>query len=341
MTGPRATFLLATTLCLAAAQASAQSRTPAAAATPAPTRGAAPATPPAAAKPAAGEERGAIRNDEVVARVGDSDVTADEVRATIVTLDPRQQAALMRDPALLSQTVRAILANRLVLKEALAKKWDQQPAVVAQLARARESILTEGYLQSVTQPPDSYPSEADIKAAYEVNMSAFLVPRRFRIAQILVALANDADKAAEDAAKKKLEDVVRKLKQPGTDFAALARASSDETATAEKDGEIGWVPEPNLRGEIRSQVAGLAKGGVTDPIRLDDGWHVVKLLDTDASTTRPLAEVKDVLIQRLRAERADANRRAYVAELVKQTPSVVNEIALGRLFGAKPETAAK
>ncbi|MGJ4996998.1 peptidylprolyl isomerase [Bradyrhizobium sp. HKCCYLS3077] len=341
MTRPRATFLLATTICLATIPAVAQNRTPAAAATPAPTRGAATSPTPAAAKPAAVEERGAIRNDEVVARVGDSDVTADEVRATIATLEPRQQAALARDPALLSQTVRAILANRLVLKEALAKKWDQQPAVVAQLARARDSILTEGYLQSVTQPPDSYPSEADLKSAYEVNMSAFLVPRRFRIAQIVVNIANDADKAAEEAAKKKLDDIVRKLKQPGADFAALARSSSDETASAEKDGEIGWVPEPNLRGEIRSQVAGLAKGSITDPIRLDDGWHVVKLLDTEASTTRPLAEVRDVLVQRLRAERAEANRRAYVSELVKQTPSVVNEIALGRLFGTKPEAAAK
>ena len=110
------------------------------------------------------EDSAAVKGSEVVARVGDSDVTAEEVRAAIAFLEPRQQAAVARDPALLSQTVRAILANRLVLKEALAKKWDQQPPVVAQLARARENLIVESYLQSVTAPPESYPNDAEIKS---------------------------------------------------------------------------------------------------------------------------------------------------------------------------------
>jgi parvulin-like peptidyl-prolyl isomerase len=311
--------------------------------TPAPARAAAPA-PAAPAKPAApvapaavGE---AVKGDEVIARIAGSEVTAEEVRATIALLDQRQQAAAIRDPAVLSQTVRAILANRLVLKEALAKKWDQQPAVVAQLARARENVILEGYLQSVTAPPDSYPNETEIKSVYEANLNAFLVPRRFQLAQILVAVAKDADKAAEDTARKKLDDVLKKAKQPGADFAALARTLSDDQATAERDGQIGWVGEPDLKPEIRSQVIGLEKQGITDPIKLDDGWHVIKLLDTEASHTRPLAEVRDALVQRMRAERAEANRRAYVGDLVKQSPPEVNEIALSRLFGSKGDVPA-
>lgn len=287
----------------------------------------------------AAEEAPAVKSGEVIARVGGSDVTAEEVRATIQLLDARQQAAMARDPALLSQTVRAILANRLVLKEANAKKWEQQPAVIAQLARARESLIVETYLQSVTAPPDSFPSEAEIKSVYDANAAALLVPRRFRLAQIVVSVAKDADKATEDAARKKLDDVIKKVKQSGADFGAIARSSSEETASAEKEGEIGWVTEPDLRTEIRGQVTGLPKSGITDPIRLDDGWHLLKLLDTEAAHTRPLAEVKDALVQRMRAERIEANRRAYVAELLKQSPPVVNEIALSKLLEAKPDTA--
>lgn len=279
------------------------------------------------------------KSSEVIARVGDSDVTAEQVRATIQLLDARQQAALARDPALLSQTVRAILANRLVLKEAAAKKWEQQPAVVAQLARARESVIVESYLQSVTAPPDSYPSEAEIKSVYEANASALLVPRRFHLAQIVVAVPKDADKAAEDTAHKKLDEVAKKVKQPGADFGAIARSSSEDSASVEREGEIGWVNEPDLRAEIRGQVTGLPKSGITDPVRLDDGWHIVKLLDTEAAHTRPFAEVRDALLQRMRAERIEANRRAYVAELLKQTPPVVNEIALSKLLEAKSDAA--
>ncbi|MCS3730583.1 peptidylprolyl isomerase [Bradyrhizobium betae] len=330
--------LLAGTLSVAAASPLlAQTRTPpqpaAPRATPAPAA-------PAAAQPApAAQDNAAVKGGEIIARVGDSDVTAEEVRATIQLLDGRQQAAMARDPALLSQTVRAILANRLVLKEAAAKKWDQQPAVVTQLARARDTLIVETYLQSVTAVGDSYPGEADIRSVYEANASAFLVPRRFRLAQIVVNLAKDADKAAEDTARRKLDDIVRKIKQPGAEFGAIAKASSEDTATAGREGEIGWVAEPDMRTEIRSQVTGLPKSGISDPIRLEDGWHILKLVDTEASHTRPLAEVRDALVQRMRAERIEANRRAYVAELLKQSPPVVNEIALSRLLDAKSEAA--
>lgn len=326
--------LLAGALSAAPSPVLAQTRTPPQPATPRATP--APAAP-AAAAPAA-QDATAVKGGEIIARVGDSDVTAEEVRATIQLLDARQQAAMARDPALLSQTVRAILANRLVLKEAAARKWDQQPAVVTQLARARDTLIAETYLQSVTAVGDSYPSDAEIRSVYEANASAFLVPRRFRLAQIVVNLAKDADKTTEDAARKKLDDIIRKIKQPGAEFGAIAKASSEDVATAGREGEIGWVAEPDMRTEIRSQVTGLPKSGISDPIRLEDGWHILKLVDTEASHTRPLADVRDALVQRMRAERIEANRRAYVAELLKQTPPVVNEIALSKLL-EKPDTA--
>ncbi|MCP3401762.1 peptidylprolyl isomerase [Bradyrhizobium sp. CCGB20] len=328
--------LLSGALCIAASSpALTQTRNPSQPVAPRATP--APAAPAAVQQAPAAQDNSAVRGGEIIARVGDSDVTAEEVRATIQLLDTRQQAAMARDPALLSQTVRAILANRLVLKEAATKKWDQQPAVVTQLSRARDALIVESYLQSVTALGDSYPNEADIKSVYEANASAFLVPRRFRLAQIVVNLAKDADKAAEDAARKKLDDIVRKIKQPGAEFGSIAKASSDDAATAGREGEIGWVAEPDMRTEIRGQVTGLPKSGVTDPIRLEDGWHVLKLLDTEASHTRPLVDVRDALVQRMRAERIEANRRAYVAELLKQTPPVVNEIALSRLLEPKPD----
>jgi peptidylprolyl isomerase len=196
-------------------------------------------------------------------------------------------------------------------------------------------------LQSLTGPPESYPNEAEIKAVYEANASALLVPRRFQLAQIVIAVAKDADKAAEDAARKKLDDVLKKVRAPGADFAALARSLSDDAASAERDGEIGWVAEPDLKTEIRGQIVGLAKAGITEPVRLDDGWHILKMLDTEASHTRSLSGVRDALVQRIRAERTEANRRAYIAELLKQTPPVVNEIALSKLLETKPDAPSR
>jgi peptidylprolyl isomerase len=279
----------------------------------------------------------AADNDLVVSRLGSADVKAGAVKAFVSTLSARDQAALARDQNLLNQTVRVMLTNQAVLKEALEKKWDEQPELVAQLKSARESVIVETYLQSVSVPPETYPSDTEIEALYESNKAALLVPRQFQLAQLYVSSPKTADKAAEEKAAKKLEEVGKKLKQPNADFAAVARSDSDERQSAEKGGEIGWLSEAQIRPEIRVQVLALTKGDVSDPIRTEDGWQFIKLLDTKAAYTLPLSEAREALRQRMRQERAAALRRAYMAKLIEQTPLAINELALSKVLGAPKE----
>ena len=266
--------------------------------------------------------------DDVVARVGNANISAEEIRSYVGALSAKDQAALTKDPALLSQAVRMLLANRLVLQEAVAKKWDQQPNVVTQLDRVRENALVEIYLQSVSVPPQGFPSEEEVQKVYEANRSALLMPRQFQLAQIFVAAAKDGDKATEDKAKKTIEDIQAKLKALGADFAEIAHTQSDS-----KDGsDLGWLVESQIRPEIKAQVLGLTKNGISEALRLDDGWHILKLIDTKAAYTRTLPEVREQLVQQMRSERANMMRRSYLAELLKQHPPVLNELALSNLL---------
>ncbi|MBV9563134.1 MAG: peptidyl-prolyl cis-trans isomerase [Bradyrhizobium sp.] len=288
----------------------------------------APAAPPS---PTAAGKAG----DDVVARVGNINVSADEMRGYLTALGPRERAAIGQDPGLLSQAVRLQLANRLVLQELVAKKWDQQPNVAAQLDRLRENALVELYLQTVSVPPANYPSDDEVQQVYDANHNALLMPRQFQLTQIFVPAAKD-DKAAEDGAKKALDEIQRKLKAPGADFTAIAIENDSKTG-----GDLGWLVESQIRPEIRAQVMQLAKGVISEPIRLDDGFHILKLIDTKAAYTRPLAEVRDQLVQQMRSERAAALRRAYLGELLKQHPPVLNEFALSNLLGEQPPAGAK
>jgi peptidylprolyl isomerase len=287
-----------------------------------------PAAPGVAAAPQGqGPAAAKVAGDDVVAKVGGTNVSADELRASIAALGANERAALAQDPAMFSQAVRMLLANRLVLQEIYAKKWDQQPNVSAQLDRVRENALVELYLQQASAPPANFPSDEDLQKVYDANRAAFLMPRQFQLAQIFVALPKDADKAAEDQSKKTADEIERRLKAPGADFASLANDNG-----AKNGGDLGWVLETQIRPEIRAKVVELPKGAVADPIRLDDGWHIVKLIDTKASYTRTLPEVRDQLMQQIRNERATALRRAYIAELLKDHPPVLNELALSNLL---------
>jgi len=327
--------LLWLSLSMAEVSAQAQKSPPPRATAPAPavTSGTAPAN------AATGEGRDASEND-LVARAGAAGLSVGEVRAMIAQMSPRDLAAVEKDPRLLAQAVRSLLANQLVLKEALTKKWDQQPAIAAQLERVRQETIVETYLRSVSQPPEGYPGDAEVESTYEANKTGFLVPRQFQLSQIVVLQAQDADKATEEKARKKLDEIKKSLKEPAANFAAIATRDSDDPEGAAKRGDLGWLREDQIRPEIRSQIFGLAVNAVSEPVRLEDGWHILKLIDTKAAYTRPLAEVRDVLLQRLRDDRQNANRRRVIAKIVDETPMTINEIALSKLIepAAKPSS---
>jgi peptidylprolyl isomerase len=289
-----------------------------------------PASPPAPSRSPATTQPQA--KGEIVARLGDVEISADDIRADIAGLNPRDQVAIARDPAALSRTVRLLLTNRLVLREAQAKDWERQPGIAARLEKAKEAAIVETFLQVMAAVPDSFPNDAQLQAVYEANMSAMVVPRQFQIAQIFISLSPSGDKDAEEKARRKLNAVQAKLKPPGSNFTAIIASDSDDRSSVEKGGELGWLSDPQLRPEIRAQVVGLEKGGVSDPIKLEDGWHIIKLIDTKASYTRPLSEVRAQLVEQMRDEQAATNRRAYLTKLIEKNPTAINELALSRLL---------
>ena len=268
----------------------------------------------------------------VIARVGDTEIKLDEIRAGIESLDAREQAALARDPSLLNQTVRTLLMRRVVLKEALAKHWDTEPAVATLIQRARDNAVIGSYLQSVSKPPDSYPTESELQAAYDARKSQLLVPRQFRLAQIFVALPKNADKTSTEKAQAKLETIKKSLHQSGADFATVAKANSEEPESATRGGELGWLTESQIQPEVRSQLGSLSKNSISEPIRLDDGWHILKMIEIKEPYTPALEEIRSALAQQLRNEKTQANSQAYLGKLLQQTPVAINELALSKVL---------
>lgn len=256
----------------------------------------------------------------VLAKIGDIEINSVEAREILAGLDDDPQAAIAKDPAALGQYLRALLVQRLILKQALDRKWDQEPAVIAKLVRARESALTESFLQSASAAEPGYPSDTELENAYESSKSKLLVPRSFHLSQIFIG-----------GDKSKLDATVKQLKAKGGDFAAIARTSSEEAASAARGGEIGWLTEDQVQPGIRGHLPKLKPGSVTEPIQLDDGWHILKVLDIREPFTPPLDQIRGQLAARLRAERAQFKRQEFLSRLVRENPVAINEIELGKI----------
>jgi peptidylprolyl isomerase len=271
---------------------------------------------------------GAARaDDEVVAKLGTVEMRASEVRRLIAAQDAETRAQVEKSPELLARLVRTEVFRRALLAEAKAKGWDKRAGVAEQLERAREQALVASYMNEIARPPASYPSEDELKSAYQDLQGELRAPRQLRLAQIFIA--DPAPGTA--AAKRRMAELARRAREPGADFAALARAESEHKASARANGDAGWMVETELVPEIRVAIAGLEGGEIAGPVRTAAGWHLVKLVEVKAGAVRPFGEARETLVQILRVRRARENERAYLDRLAAGQSLAVNEIALARL----------
>jgi parvulin-like peptidyl-prolyl isomerase len=274
----------------------------------------------------------ALPPDTVVAQRGSVALTAGTMRQLIDLQDPAVRQQLANDPAAMDRAVRAEVLQMALLDQARAQKFDQKPDVALRADQARDNAIIAQYLASLAAPPPDYPSEAQVQAAYDANQQRFTVPRQVHLAQIFIPVPADATPAAKAAAENKARSVRLMLLKPKADFAAIAKAWSEDKATAAKGGDAGWLREDQMLPQIREAADSLKGNAVSEPIRMQDGWHIIKVLGTRPSQVAPLHDVHDQLVRLMRQQKMAQNERAYVEELMKKQPIQLNEIQLQQVL---------
>jgi parvulin-like peptidyl-prolyl isomerase len=269
-------------------------------------------------------------DNPVVAEAGDATMTAADARNIVAATSPDMQAQLAKDPSLLDRLVRGQIAQTLLLQEAHAKQWDVKPDIAFRAQQAHDAVIANTYLASLAQPPADYPSDADVQAAYEAQKDHLIVPRQYHLAQIFLALPANAGASADADAKKRLASIRQLLAKPRADFAAIAAKDSDDKASAATGGDLGWLPEDRLRPAVRDAVAGMQEGAISDPLRTEDGWHLIRLLGTKPAAPAPLATVRPQLVQALRQQQMAATERKLIDDLLRRQPIRIDEIGLQR-----------
>jgi len=179
------------------------------------------------------------------------------------------------------------LINIEILSQEAAKKGlDKQPETAAQMELARQSTLAGAYLQDYAK--DHPVSEDAIKQEYE-NLKTKLGSSEYRVAHILVATEEEA-KAVEAQLKKKAK------------FETLAKEKSMDPGSKQNGGELGWHVPTDFVEPFADAMTHLKKGQVSDPVKTQYGFHIIKLLDVRNLAVPPFEQVRDNLKQRLQQQ---------------------------------------
>ena len=144
--------------------------------------------------------------------------------------------------------------------------------------------------------------EEEIIDYYDSNAAEFKTEKTVEARHILIKVDADADEAADQAAKTRAEDVV-KLAKGGKDFAELAKTYS-EGPTKDQGGYLGKFQQSQMVKPFADKAFSMAAGEISDPVKTQFGWHVIKVESVEDASTKTLDQSRDQIVAAITERKA-------------------------------------
>ena len=160
---------------------------------------------------------------------------------------------------------------------------------------------------------------ADVERAYNNNSEQYTTPEQVRASHILLKTEGKDDAAV----KAKAEDLLKQAKA-GSDFAELAKKHSEDEGSAKSGGDLDYFQRGKMVAEFDQAAFAMQPGQVSDLVKTQYGYHIIKLVDRKPATTRTLAEVREQLNDQLAYERAQAQAADLAQKLERDISKPVD-----------------
>ncbi len=194
-------------------------------------------------------------------------------------------------------------------KEALSKMNVSEDDIRSDFRRGKaiEQLIDGKIAQKVTL------SDEEVKKYYDNNPDLFKQPEQIQASHILIKVDADSDESQTEQARKKIEEIQRKLKEGG-DFAALAKEFS-QGPSGPKGGELGYFGRGQMVKPFEDAAFALKPGDVSDIVQTRFGYHLIKVTDKKAESTVPYDDVKEKLKDYLKKQKIQEEVGLYVENL--------------------------
>jgi parvulin-like peptidyl-prolyl isomerase len=189
------------------------------------------------------------------------------------------------------------------------------------LARLMDAAIAEAVLERELNVSIS---DDAVKKFYDENPARFEQPETVRVAHILFLTRDATGAELSDEQKrakwKKAEEVLRQIRA-GEDFGKLAKASSEDSGTKDRGGEMQPIPRGMLLPELpefEAAAFALATNQVSDIVTTKIGYHIIKVLEKTPAKMAALEKVTDTIRQILRAQEFQKRAPAYFEKLKQE-----------------------
>jgi len=188
---------------------------------------------------------------------------------------------------------------------------------------ARFALIDVNQLRQSTQISDD-----ELKLQYQQDIQQYQVPNRVHVQHILLMTVGKTDAEVEEI-RQKAEDVLKQAKK-GSKFDDLAKKYSEDPGTKDKGGDLGWITQGQTVAEFEKTAFHLDKGKISDLVKTQYGFHIIKVLDKETAHTKPFEEVKDSIKTPLLLSKVD-KQASDLAEQLSSTIRRSNKVSLDDL----------
>jgi peptidyl-prolyl cis-trans isomerase C len=181
----------------------------------------------------------------------------------------------------------------LIAKAAEAQKIPDTPVFKQRLGWIRYKTLMETLLAAESKTATAEPA---LRKIYDDATKQMKGEEEVRARHILFRVTDPNNQAASKSAEDKVKATIERIKK-GEDFATLAQALTEDPSGKQNGGDLGYFTRGQMVPEFSEVAFRLEKGQVSDPVKTQVGWHVLKVEDKRQRAAPPFEQVREEIEQ--------------------------------------------
>lgn len=237
---------------------------------------------------------------KIIAVVNGKEVTQNDLDNALIRFPKDRQAFLTSDEGK-KQLLDQLISFELIHSYAVDNGIDKDESYIARLEAAKKEILTQTAINHILE--DVKVTDEEVKDYYKANQNYFMGQEVVSARHILVdslELANEI--------KSKIEN--------GLNF-EMAAMQYSSCPSKEQGGNLGQFTRGRMVPEFEQAAFQLAVGQISEPVKTQFGYHIIKVDERIAETVKPLEEVFDIIKREILSERESFKYMQFTENLKK------------------------
>ena len=261
---------------------------------------------------------------QTVAEVNGAAITTTDFKKEAENLPPYLRP-MAETPEGKKELLDTMIIREIIMQQAQKEGIDKSPAVTDKLEELKKRVIVEAYLKKKLEEQANI-TDADLQKYYDQNKDKFQTGDQVRASHILVKTEKEA------------QDILGQIKKGGN-FEELAKKYSIDSAKA-MGGDLGWFSKGSMIPDFEKVAFGMKVGDISDVVKTQFGYHIIKLTGKRPAGIRTFAEAKDQIKAKLLPEKQQEIFQKLKDDLKKTAKYSVKEDVL-KGIDIKPAAASQ